>query len=409
MRLFALTISASVLLLGAVSCDSKNNGESPQTFRSTGQPRIRVQVGEDRSTPFEVSCDGEIRVYEIPNGHPERLIGKFSAGTIGIHPNDGGIVIGGEPVPFPNRCRLVPASGHYFLVRPDLRETEQYRYRGVLDVFKHSGVLRLINQLSVEEYLLGVVGKEMRGKEFTLEALKAQAIVARTFTLYHLRASGAQPLDQAFPGTHRFQTYGGANFETEIVVQAVSETCGQILTSGGKIFQSYYHSTCGGQTASGGLFNERDIEPLSGVECGFCADTPTYHWKATLDAAKLEEKLRGWGAERGIVSGRILGLEPVELTESGHGIYVRVSHSKGVFEMRADRLRTLVDPSGKKLPSSRFRALLDARSGEFRVEGQGHGHGVGLCQRGAGVMAQTREHGDILARYFPGSGLRRIY
>ena len=183
------------------------------------------------------------------------------------------------------------------------------------------------------------------------------------------------------------------------------------MTFGSRIFQTYYHSACGGKTASGHVFNEKDIPPFKGVECGFCNAAPVARWQMRIDVQALQETMRGWAEEREISLGRLLGLDPVEVDSSGHGTYVRVRHSEGAFEIRADHLRMLVAASGQELPSAHFRAFLDEQSGQFLVEGHGYGHGVGLCQHGAGVMASAkdRNHGEILVHYFPDSGLKWLY
>lgn len=396
---FLLLVSA---VLCAVSCDSSSTSLVKRDEDPRVQQKIRVQITADGPDGLEIDSSGPIRVFSLDSG---KQLGEFESSSLRVEPLASEIRVGTKK--FSSRLRFTAQPGLHFEVRPDLGSSRRYNYRGVLDVLNYEGVLRVINELKVEEYLLGVVGKEMRGKDFSVEALKAQAIAARTFTLYNLSSAGRQRADYAFPSSTDFQSYGGASFETEQVIQAVQGTRGQVLTFGGKLFQSYYHSTCGGRTCSGHVFNERDIEPLKGGECGFCNKAPRFQWEHNIPVSELESRLRPWAAERQVKVGKILAVEPVDRTESGHSSYVRVRHSLGSLEVRADRLRTLL---GLALPSARFESRLDTQRAQFVFAGKGYGHGVGLCQRGAATLAsQNAGHGDILTHYFPGSGLQTVY
>lgn len=137
-------------------------------------------------------------------------------------------------------------------------------YRGKIEVFVNSaGNLTVVNVVPIEEYLLGVVPKELSLPQ--IEAQKAQAIAARTYSIANTNAFAAQGFDM-YP-TVRSQVYGGVSAESRMGTQAVLQTRGQIATYKGKPIIAYYTSTCGGRTEdSENVFDH--AEPyLRGVNC----------------------------------------------------------------------------------------------------------------------------------------------
>ena len=282
---------------------------------------------------------------------------------------------------------------------------EARRFRGIIDIVPSDGGLLVVNELPTEQYIAGVVGQEM-GAGFSAEALKAQAIAARTVTLYQLRLKGTNELAPV-------QAYGGFDAESPTVRGAVSETAGWVLTFDGKLFQTYYHSSCGGHTASGAVFNEREIPPLGGVDCPYCEGAPGRKWKEDVPLSKLELILGLWVERRNVVLGRITALEPVAEAGAVRPLYLRVDHTDGAFEIRVGLLRKLVNEAFPgKLRSTLFDVFIDRAAGTptvARFTGKGHGHGVGFCQHGAGALAKERDYQGILAYYYPKSGLLQAY
>jgi stage II sporulation protein D len=372
-------------------------------------PPLRVLVQPDCGEPLELAIDGPACCLSLPHG--QRLWEGALARALLVR-RDGELEINGQAFPLPIRIWARQSGAFRLRTRSEAGADKPWRgYRGFLDLLAVEGGLRAIHQLFLEEYLAGVVGREMAETRFSIEALKAQAIAARTFTLYHLAAGGPMALQEYFEASTVFQSYGGVSSESARVLAAVRETAGWSLTFDGKLFQAYYHSACGGRTASGRVFNEQPIDPLRGVSCGNCATAVKVEWELEAPAADLEGPLREWAAPHGIALGELLEISPVGPDEPVP--YIAVAHSGGRFEIRAGELRGLLSRQSRhKLPSARFDVAAGAdESGRrvFRFKGRGRGHGVGLCQHGAGVLGDRKSHQEILAYYYPGSGLMKLY
>ncbi len=405
-----------VAIFFLASCRPDSSLDLP-SGRGAG-PSIRILLLAEVDGPVEVAVEGPVAVSTLPDG---AVAWKGSQPRLAVQAEGAGLSVTGLSVAgrsvtgrsFAGPVRLTPLESRRFSLA---REQGLYPYRGVLDIYNHGGKLRLINQLPLEEYLAGVVGKEMSGSRFPLEALKAQAVAARTFTLYRLRAAlqgaASLPLESAFPATSEFQSYGGAAGETAPVLQAVRETAGQVLTWEGKLFQAYYHAACGGRTADGALFNEKDIPPLQGVPCERCQASAARRWEVKLPLTELERALAPWAKERGVKLGKIQDLQPVEKEANGRSRYLRVVHAAGRFEVRLDRFRQLVNAeSTKRLRSCAFAVSVFREQGLAVFEGRGSGHGVGLCQSGAAAMAANdrRSSGQLLSHYYPECGILKVY
>ncbi|MFH1177586.1 MAG: SpoIID/LytB domain-containing protein [Acidobacteriota bacterium] len=139
--------------------------------------------------------------------------------------------------------------------------------RGELLVRPGPSAPAIINVVNLEVYLRGVVPAEMGPKAFpTLEALKAQAVAARTYAIAHLGEHASEGYDLC--DSQMCQVYGGAGLEHPLSDQAVRETASEIVTAEGKPIDAMYHSTCGGHTEDGGaVFAERSAPYLKAVEC----------------------------------------------------------------------------------------------------------------------------------------------
>ncbi len=136
-------------------------------------------------------------------------------------------------------------------------------YRGELIVYAYNKKLTVINRLPMEEYLLGVVPSEMP-VSWNIEALKAQAIAARSYATANMNKRGSRGYDLV--DTPLDQAYGGASAETKKTNLAVIETKGIVLTYKGKVIPAYYHASSGGRTVSSGAAWATDMPYLKSVK-----------------------------------------------------------------------------------------------------------------------------------------------
>lgn len=273
------------------------------------------------------------------------------------------------------------------------------RYRGTLIVRANpDGTVTGIDELPIEQYLLGVLPLEM-DPDWPLEALKAQAVVARTFAYTQLGKYAKRGFD--LTADTRSQVYGGLLDDPASVRQAVEGTRGEVLGYKGEILNVYYHSCCGGHTADEGAvwkLGGPTPPPLRGVRDGYCKASPSYRWKVFVPYDRLLAALEG----RHLIGGRLRSFS-IGARAAGWVEDFVAKIGDETLRVGANDLRLAVGAS--QLPSARIMRVIRERGGvEFL--GAGSGHGVGLCQWGAREQAaRGRRYEKILKYYFPGSTL----
>ena len=140
--------------------------------------------------------------------------------------------------------------------------TKRRWYRGDIMIYNFEGRLTIVNNLPLEEYLLGVVPSEMPSK-WNIEAHKAQAIAARSYAIANLNKRGSHGYD--LKDTPADQAYGGATSETPQTTHAVLSTRGEVLTYNDEIIPAYYHASSGGQTIQAGEIWDHDLPYIQSV------------------------------------------------------------------------------------------------------------------------------------------------
>jgi stage II sporulation protein D len=158
-------------------------------------------------------------------------------------------------------------------------------YRGVVEVVRDRVGLTLVNRLGMEAYLQGVVSAEMGRRNLAEhEALRAQAVVSRTYAHRNLRRWAAQGFD--LYASVSDQVYGGLSAETPEGVEAVTSTRGRVLTYQGLPIDAFFYSTCGGHTAEGTeVFRAasrpylRSIADVAEDGTPYCSISPRYRWR----------------------------------------------------------------------------------------------------------------------------------
>jgi stage II sporulation protein D len=299
------------------------------------------------------------------------------------------------------RARIMPK-------RPGTLCVNNRAYRGVLDIIPHDdGTMTLVNEVPMDDYIGGVVTAEMPFY-WPAEALKAQAVVARTYCLalilerdklvprpdWDVEASGL---------TH--QEYQGLPGEHPLGLAAVEATAGQVLMWDGQVFRAYFSSTCGGHTEACGLVWEDypTIPPLTGGPCDHCKHSKYYQWTETIALADIERGLRKAGKDPGVIR----HIDFADTNRDGHMDVITVRGQRQTLEMRGNDFRLAVGPSALK---SLFFTARRAGANAWEFTGRGWGHGVGMCQYGAfGLAALAKKYDDILKYYYPKTEIRKAY
>lgn len=298
-------------------------------------------------------------------------------------------------------------------------------YRGKLKIFEDRfGKLTVVNLLDIELYLYGVIKSEMLINS-PIEALKAQAVVARTYAIKNkdkFRKDGFGLTNDV-----RSQVYNGIEDEHQIARDVVNATRGKILVFNNEPISGFYHSACGGSTLASKDWHGKKIPYLLSKKCNWCNGYKNYKWKYELSYAALSAYLNQQGR-------KIRKINSVKFTHNKKGrvTEVNIDHQDGKLKISGTAFRQLI--SASKIRSTIFRSLdnstemvgetsdqgemaimqillnYNKRFNKLLLKGSGFGHGVGLCQWGAkGLAKQNLKYGDILKYYFTGVNLKKIY
>jgi stage II sporulation protein D len=279
-------------------------------------------------------------------------------------------------------------------------------YRGLLEVRAAAGeAITAVNVVNVEDYVQGVVPNELSaGAHSALEALKAQAVAARTYALGHLGDYSSKGYDLC--ATAACQVYRGAGSESRLGNRAVAETRGVLATWRGRPIHAYYTAACGGHTESGRAVFEDRAPYLRGVTCvpedsgGQIERERTAHdqaWQVRLTPAQVRATIARYGSV-----GSIHDLAPRRTGASGRVLELAVKGADGEMLLKGLKVRW-----GLGVPENLFvigrEMAPDGAVERFVITGLGRGHGVGLCQLGAAAMARAgATYEAILKHYYTG-------
>jgi len=272
-------------------------------------------------------------------------------------------------------------------------------YPAPLDVVRNGEGLALINELPLEDYLVGVLRAEA-GEKWPLEALRAQAIVARTYAAYHRTIAGTKPFHILASTAN--QQYAGRVPAASPIWGAVRETTGQVLLWEGDLFPAFYHTESGGYTEDPRMvFAARNMPALKPVRCEFSAGSPHYYWALDVKLADLTDILK----RNDVSVGAVTGVEVSERTPSLRAAAVTVHGTRGSARLRGNDFRRMLGYDTFK--STLFAVAVDGQAARF--SGRGYGHGVGMCQWGAkGMAEQGYTAKQILDFYYPGTVLSTL-
>jgi len=369
-------------------------------------PCVRVKIGEDAAA-ISVAVNG-----------PWRLVGEGGDLADGDRLDWSRVSAAGENLVVGSLATADgPVEIHAEGVDPvyvSMPGRSRRGYRGYVRLKPVRGKVRVVNVVSMEAYLAGVVARELY-RTWHIEAFKAQTIAARTYALR--RRNRHQRYGFDLYDTPMSQVYGGVDAETPKAWEAVRATRGVVATyeSGGRqvLLPTYYHSACGGDTVPAGtVFGGATPPPLrGGTGCTYCRESSLYRWKKVPVLTKADitaaVRRRGSGVLRNI--GNVVRVEVAERTgDGGRARRLRLVDDAGRSVLvRASDWRIWVGAS--KVPSTWF-WIEDRGDAIALTGGRGFGHGVGMCQWGAEFLATHGQTGEqILRYYYPGVELEKAY
>jgi stage II sporulation protein D len=296
-------------------------------------------------------------------------------------------------------------------------------YRGYIkaDYEDSPADILIINLVDIEDYLRGVLPGEIGDRTADeYEAVKAQAVAARTYAIWKLtdrRTSGK------LAPTVADQLYTGVDSEKDFLTRGIVETSGEIMVFKDRPISAYYHSVCGGHTAPvERVWPEKHPEAyLEGVDDnGYCSWAKSYGWEETFNSDYLKEALEKYFVARGVtVAGSFDHIRDINFKSdpnTGRIDAMEIITAAGTFKEADDRIRWALgrqSAPGAILPSTNFKAqkqLVGDQLVSLKINGTGNGHGVGMCQCGAiGRARDGQKYEDILKYYFKHIKLAKLY
>ena len=435
-------------------------------WASSKIPSLRVGIFLNQSE-VNISGDGSFEIYNLKSN---KLISKESGKIIKIIPHEKGIEILGKGV-YSGPIKMIPIGTTKLIV---IADGQKYRYRGSIEITNNDvgNKLNVINLVSIEKYLYGVLKKEI-SPNWPSEALKAQAIAARTFAIFNMN----KYIEKGYnlDSSTNSQVYGGVNHENSLTNNAVDATKGKIMAYKGKAINAVYHSDSGGYTANSEDVWGSSLPYLRGVKSTFEElVSPTHHqWDYTITERDLVKKLN----KKGYELDSIVNVELVKDNESGrvsnlcfvstnnHREYMEAKEFRNLigfdvirstlfnFETVGEKsiqkkepvvvkeideyskqdqsvievldqkkdwtIRELLNlmkerkkeyEKEKKETENTEEIIIQEIPLVFRFSGMGNGHGVGMSQWGAyGMALQGNSYQDILNYYYQGIDIIKKY
>jgi len=280
----------------------------------------------------------------------------------------------------------------------------RHKYQGELQLVSqaHNESCDLINAIPLEAYITTLLSKEMNGT-WPVEALKAQAVAARTYAYERLQRKNNGLYD--LESSEKDQVSGTFFDATEKTLKASRETEGEILVGpSGKVSPAFFHSKCGGKTLRPDQVWGGVEEGYRSVNCTFCQKTGMKDWNGKIHNRKLvqmvDQVLKRYYSDA--MADQEIKLMPDSLENSELRLYA----GDRLHIIKKSYLRNLA--GREALPSNNF--IMSVKNKEFHVEGQGYGHGVGMCQLGALELAKRGyDYRQILSFYFPRHKIKTAY
>jgi stage II sporulation protein D len=298
---------------------------------------------------------------------------------------------------------------------------EDMSCRGSLIVApEQGGLFTLVSYLDVEDYLRGVVPLEVgRGSDDIAEAVKAQAVAARTYTYRKMQDNARAPYDLA--ATVADQVYGGVGAESKQCNRAIHATEGEVMLYHDSLIYAYYHSTCGGRTASiEDVWNKtplgylRSVDDNNGLAGAFCLSSPSFAWEEQWPLPQFTFIVNRSSREtfpQNPSSGEVRSVSVDSRFFCGRVKQCSVRTSNGTFVYGGDKIRFVFrrNSAGYPILKSSLITGVSVLSGTIVIKGRGYGHGVGMCQMGAIGRARVgKKYDEIVKAYYTDITIKKV-
>lgn len=420
---------------------------------SSSEPNLKVGLWSNQSSIL-LSADTD---FDLVNSYTKQVLESYKGNEkVVVSINNTGILINNKTTNA-NKISVIlktEENGHFI-------EVNKRWYRGAIEIFSTNPQTRLtvVNTLPVEQYLYGVIAKEM-APDWPLEAVKAQTVAARTYALANLNKHREDGYDVC--ATTDCQVYGGKESETPRVISAVEATRGLVMLYQGKPIQAYFHSSSGGYTENSENVWSTYLPYIRAV-----ADddhtSPHFRWEKRITPQELDAILAKTGCNIGQLQAIELSLlknPPMDAADrgvSGRVKHLRLIGKTGNIQMSGEKFRTLLalnstlfdikvvssvqktiefditDTAGQQemktieinlppaegsitvIDKANLRRITGSKNEMIVISGGGWGHGLGLSQWGAKVMAEGVGNGDseyfreILKHYYQGIDIKKRY
>ncbi len=349
---------------------------------------VRVLIKEENPS-IEIKAKKGVIVFDLATR--KTLETQSEGSSLSIGSNSSGFLLEGRQVLA--EALEVKALGDEVL------EIDGSPYRGWIEIHrKGTGAVSAINVLDLENYLKGIMKVEI-SPGWPLEAMKAQAVVARSYALYQVQQNPYALFH--LKATTASQVYRGINGEDPRSTLAVRATEGVVLTYRGKVIPTFYHACSGGYTEDATEVWGGEFPYSVGVADEYCLDSPYSQWEVNLEVPNIRKAL----LQEGYQVGDITALTPIERSRSGRIKRLGIRHSSGLLELEGKKFRQILGYDVIK--STNFNSTVSG--GIVKFQGKGWGHGVGLSQWGAKEMAERAySFEEILKYYYPLAELKRL-
>ncbi len=363
----------------------------PQQVSASWQPEISVGLSQGISEIQLSATNGKLSVYENPEQKPILVVPQ--GGTLDVRMMREQLVVNGREI-----------KGERLVIQPEpsgFIQVNHTPYRGYIAILKRTG-LTVVNYVLVEDYLYGVVPKEMP-PSWNVEALRAQSVAARTFALKNRKRHSAEGFDLC--STSHCQVYEGMPAEMRTTTEAVDSTRGEVLFYKGAIMDALFHTDSGGMTESSEYVWGSPVPYLRAVTE---VQIQTQPWNRTISMSEFAQKLEKNGRAIGTLkevrlSPLTVGKGSSDRSPSGRVRSAEFVGTKGRITLSGNELRSIFS-----LPSTLFSIRIGKT--DINFSGYGSGHGLGLSQWGAQALADKgKSYKDILFHYYTDVTLEKLY